>query len=162
MKEKRTYAKEWLNTFVYVFGFMQIAFILRQFLPHSGGNVGLHWYEIIDSLIAALVFSVSHFVIHSDLFDLRIPVNKRIIYCGIPCALVGSRLAYNLGLQDFIPRSANTAVASVVWVLSYLVSLGIYMGIFFIIEIKLKKQSKRYNAALERYKNTPNSDLPKW
>ena len=157
MKETRTYVKEWLNTFIYVFGFMQIAFILRQFLPHSGGNVGLHWYEISDSFVAALVFSVSHFVIHSDLLDHCIPVNKRIIYCGIPCALVGLRLAYNLGLQDFIPRSANTAVASVVWMLSYLVSLTIYMGIFFVIEIKLKKQGRCYNAALEKYKKESNT-----
>ena len=159
MKETRTYVKEWLNTFIYIFGFMQIAFILRQFLPHSGGNVGLHWYEISDSFFAALVFSASHFAIHSDLLDSRISVKQRIICCGIPCALAGLRLSYNLGLQDFIPRSTNTVVASVVWMLSYLVSLAIYMGIFFAIELRLKKQSKRYNAALEKYKKESNSNL---
>ena len=153
MKKNRKYVKEWMNTFVYTWGLMQIVFTLKQFLPHSGIYEGLNWYEIFASFISALVFSVSYFVINSDCFDDRITVRKRIIYCSIPCTLTGLLLTYNLGLQNFIPRIPNVAVASVVWMLSYLVSIGIYVGIFFVISIKHKKQSKKYNAALDRYKN---------
>lgn len=152
MKKNCKYAKEWLNTFVYVFGLMQILFTLKQFLPHFGGSGGITWYDIFASFISALVFSVSHFVINSDLLDSRISVKKRVIYCGTPCALTGLLLSYHLGLQHFIPHIANTAVASVVWTLSYFVSIAIYVGVFFVIERKHKKQSESYNAALEKYK----------
>lgn len=153
MKNKRKYVKEWLNTFVYVFGLMQIVFVLKQFLPHMGLYEGINWYEIFASFISALVFSASYFTINSDCLDDRISVRKRIILCSIPCTLSGLLLSYNFGLQSFIPRIPNVAVASVVWVLSYLVSIGIYVGIFFIISMKHKKQRVQYNAALDRYKN---------
>jgi len=152
MKENRKYVKEWLNTFVYVFGLLQILFTIKQFLPHFGGTGGITWYDIFASSISALVFSVSHFVINSDWLDNRISVKKRVIYCGIPCALTGLLLSYNLGLQHFMPHVANKAVASAVWVLSYLVSIGVYVGIFFAIERRYKKQSKSYNEALEKFK----------
>lgn len=152
MNKNRKYAKELLNTFVYVFGLMQIIFTAKQFLPHFGGTGGITWYDIFASIVSSLVFSTSHFVINSDWIDERIPVKKRIIYCGIPCALTGLLLSYNLGLQHFIPHISNVAVASVVWTLSYFVSIGIYVGIFFVISIKHKMQSKKYNAALDRYK----------
>jgi len=153
MKKNRKYAKEWLNAFVYIFGLMQIVFTLKQFLPHFGIYGGINWYEIFASFISALVFSVSYFVINSDCLDNRISVRKRIIYCSIPCTLTGLLLSYNFGLQNFIPRIPNVAVASAVWTLSYLVSICIYVGIFFVISIKHKKQSESYNAALEKYKN---------
>lgn len=153
MKKNRKYAKEWLNAFVYFFGLMQIVFTLKQFLPHFGIYGGINWYEIFASFISALVFSVSYFVINSDCLDNRISVRKRIIYCSIPCTLTGLLLSYNFGLQNFIPRIPNVAVASAVWTLSYLVSICIYVGIFFVISIKHKKQSESYNAALEKYKN---------
>ena len=51
MKENRKYVKEWLNTFVYVFGLMQIVFTLKQFLPHFGGYGGINWYDIFASFI---------------------------------------------------------------------------------------------------------------
>ena len=152
MKENRKYVKEWLNTFVYVFGLMQIVFTLKQFLPHFGGYGGINWYDIFASFISALVFSASHFVINSDWLDSRFSVKKRVICCGIPCALAGLLLSYELGLQHFMPHIPNKDVASVVWVLFYLVSIGIYVGIFFLVERKYKKQSKSYNDALERYK----------
>ena len=132
---------------------MQIVFTLKQFLPHFGIYGGINWYEIFASFISALVFSVSYFVINSDCLDNRISVRKRIIYCSIPCTLTGLLLSYNFGLQNFTPRIPNVAVASAVWTLSYLVSICIYVGIFFVISIKHKKQSESYNAALEKYKN---------
>lgn len=153
MKKIRKHVKEWLNTFVYIFGLMQIVFTLKQFLPHFGIYEGINWYEIFASFISALVFSVSYFVINSDCLDNRISVRKRIIYCSVPCTLTGLLLSYNFGLQNFIPRIPNVAIASVVWVLSYLVSIGIYVGIFFVISMKHKKQSEKYNAALDKYKN---------
>ena len=51
-----------------------------------------------------------------------------------------------------MPHIANKAVASAVWVLSYLVSIGVYVGVFFVVERNYKKQSKSYNEALEKYK----------
>ena len=66
MKENRKYVKEWLNTFVYVFGLLQILFTIKQFLPHFGGTGGITWYDIFASFISALVFSLSHFIINSD------------------------------------------------------------------------------------------------
>lgn len=152
MKKNHKYVKEWLNAFVFIFGLMQIVFTLKQFLPHFGLYEGINWYEIFASFISALVFSVSYFVINSDCLDNRISVRKRIIYCSIPCTLTGLLLSYNFGLQSFIPRIPNVAVASVVWVLSYLLSIGIYVGIFFIISMKNKKQSESYNEALAKYK----------
>lgn len=152
MKKNRKYVKELLNTFVYVFGLLQILFTIKQFLPHFGGTGGITWYDIFASFISALVFSASHFIINSDWLDSRISVKKRVIYCGAPCALAGLLLSYNFGLQTYIPHIPNVAVASVVWMLSYLLSIGIYVGIFFIISIKHKKQSVQYNAALARYK----------
>jgi len=152
MKVNRKYVKEWLNTFVYVFGLLQILFTIKQFLPHFGGTGGITWYDIFASFISALVFSLSHFIINSDWLDSRISVKKRVIYCGIPCALVGLLLSYNFGLQTYIPRIPNIVVASVVWIIAYLVSIGIYVGVFFVIIIKQKKQSEKYNAALDRYK----------
>ena len=152
MKKNRMYVKEWLNTFVYVFGLLQILFTIKLFLPHFGGTGGINWYNIFASFISAFVFSVSHFVISSDWLDNRISVRKRIIYCGIPCTLTGLLLSYNLGLQHFVPHIANKAVASAVWVLSYLVSIGVYVGVFFAVERNYKKQSKSYNEALEKYK----------
>jgi len=153
MKKNCKYVKEWLNTFVYIWGLMQIVFTLKQFLPHFGIYGGINWYEISASFISALVFSVSYFVINSDCLDNRISVKKRIIYCSVPCTLTGLLLSYNLGLQSFIPHISNVAVASVVWTLSYLVSIGIYVGIFFVISVKHKRQIKKYNTALDRYKN---------
>lgn len=47
MNENRKYVKEWLNTFVYVFGLMQILFTIKQFLPHFGGNGGITWYDYL-------------------------------------------------------------------------------------------------------------------
>ena len=152
MKKNRRYVKEWLNAFVYIFGLMQIVFTVKQFLPHFGIYEGINWYEIFASFISALVFSVSYFVINSDWLDNRISVRKRIIFCSVPCALTGLLLAYNFGLQNFIPRIPNVAIASAVWVLSYLLSIGIYVGIFFIISMKNKKQSESYNEALAKYK----------
>lgn len=152
MKKNSKYAKEWLNTFVYIFGLMQIVFTLRQFLPMFGGSGGIIRQDIVVSLVSALVFSVSHFVINSDWLDNRISVKKRIIYCGIPCTLIGLLLSSRLGLQFFIPHIGNVAAASAVWVLSYLVSIGVYVGIFFAVEKKHQKQSESYNAALDRYK----------
>ena len=118
MKKNRKYAKEWLNAFVYFFGLMQIVFTLKRFLPRFGIYGGINWYEIFASFISALVFSVSYFVINSDCLDNRISVRKRIIYCSIPCTLTGLLLSYNFGLQNFIPRIPNVAVASAVWCLS--------------------------------------------
>ena len=157
MKKNRKYVKEWLNTFVYIFGLVQIVFILTQFLPQQGIYArriftGINWQEIVASLISALVFSVSYFVINSDCLDDRVSLRKRIIYCSIPCSLTGLLLSYFFGLQNFIPHIPNKAVASIIWILTHLVSIGIYVGIFFIISTKHKKQSKRYNEALEKYK----------
>ena len=152
MKKNREYVKEWFHTFIYILGLIQILFTIKQFLPMFGGGGGIDWYDITTSLVSALVFSVSHFVIKSDWLDNRISVKKRIIYCGIPCTLIGLLLSSRLGLQFFIPHIGNVAVASAVWVFSYLVSIGIYVGIFFAIERKYKNQSEKYNAALDRYK----------
>lgn len=153
MKKNHKYIKEWLNTFVYIFGLLQVLFTIKQFLPHFGGTGGISWYDIFASFISALVFGTSYFVINSDCLDNRISMKKRIICCCVPCTLTGLLLSYNLGLQSFIPRFPNVAVASAVWTLSYLVSIGIYVGIFFAISIKHKKQSEKYNAALDKYKN---------
>ena len=130
MKENRKYVKEWLNTFVYIFGLLQVLFTIKQFLPHFGGTGGISWYDIFASFISALVFGTSYFVINSDCLDNCISMKKRIICCCVPCTLTGLLLSYNLGLQSFIPRFPNVAVASAVWTLSYLVSIGIYVGIF--------------------------------
>ncbi len=157
MKKTSKYLKEWLHTVIYVFGLMQIFFFVREFIPPYGrlpltGTSRIWWKDVFFSLICALVFSTSHFIINSDWLDERVSVKKRMIYCGVPCTILGCILPMHFGLQDIIPRSENVVIARVVWILSYLVSIGIYVAIFILIEKKYQKQSESYNAALEKYK----------
>ncbi len=133
---------------------MQVIFMVGNLLPWYSGHDGITWDQVIVSLIAALVFCVSHFIITSDWLDERVSVKKRIIICGIPCTIICCVLAHRLGLQNLMPHIPDIFTASVVWIASYALSVCAYFGIFILIERNHKRQEQKYSVALSKYKET--------
>lgn len=152
MKKDISNANSIITSFVFIFGIMQIIFVLRNLLPMFNGYGGLGWREIVISLVSAVVFGISHFVITAEGLDGKASVKRRVILCGIPCTLIGCVLAGEFGIQKLLPHIANINLASAMWVISYLVSIGIYVAVFFLIELRYRMQGQKYNAALDKYK----------
>lgn len=151
------YFKQFLQSFVFIFGVMQVVFVVGNLLPRYSGRDGITWDQVILSLISSFIFSVSHFIITSDWLDERATVKKRIIICGIPCTIICCLLAFKLGLQRLMPHTSDIFTASALWIASYAISVGAYIGIFILIELNQKKQEQRYSEALSKYKKESNS-----
>lgn len=149
MNKSWGYLKQAAYSVLCGFGLMQFVFLMINLISSRREIV---WVQTVSSLIVAVIFGLSHFLIVSDWLDGRMTVKRRAVCCAGPCTVAGAVLAKELGLQGLIPYIDNVNAASLLWIISYALSVLVYAGVFFVLEINCRRQSKKYNTALNWYK----------
>ena len=151
MKSVNLFVLRFVKIFFMLFGFMQFLFMLRNVIPPYGLGSGILIHHSTISLIVALIFTITHLVVSSEKLDSKISVKARILICSIPCAVACGCLAFDFGLQGWV-FSQDKTTSIMEWTVSFVVSLGGFLLIYFLIEKKYLAAAEKYNKALIAYK----------
>ena len=155
---KIQFLKEWVRTFFFIFGILQLLLAVSTYLWNSF----IVLYDVVLMLFVSAILTTCYFVITSDPVASRRSLILRLVGCSIPFAVVAYILSFTFGFHDkllgilvdtFYEPLIPTKTRIMIEHISSFVSIIIYFGILLLIALRQHKQSKLYNAALDAYKN---------
>lgn len=155
---KIQFLKEWVRTFFFIFGILQLLLAVSTYLWNSF----IVLYDVVLMLFVSAILTTCYFVITSDPVASRRSLILRLVGCSIPFAVVAYILSFTFGFHDklleilvdtFYEPLIPTKIRIMIEHISSFVSIIIYFGILLLIALRQHKQSKLYNAALDAYKN---------
>jgi len=153
---KIQFLKEWVRTFFFIFGILQMVLAVSTYLWNSF----IVLYDVVLMLFVSAILTTCYFVITSDPVANRRAMILRLVGCSIPFALVSWILSFIFGFHDLlidnldifyqplIPTKTRLMIQSI----ASFVSIIFYFGILLLIALRQHKQRKHYNDALDAYK----------
>lgn len=144
---------EVFSTFIIILGIQFLLLMIRA--PFVFPNDDISRYEMKICLITALVFAVAHVFIFSDHIAEKMPMLRRCLISFLPCAVTAGHLVYEFTSSSLLGlRSDGHRLYAQVFDMYFSVivgAIGIVL-VFFLIEMQFRKIGKRYDKALQEYK----------
>jgi len=161
---KIQFLKEWVRTFFFIFGILQLLLAVSAYLWDGATYIparAMHLYDVVLMLFVSAILTTCYFVITSDPVASRRSLILRLVGCSIPFAVVAYILSFTFGFHDklianldiFYQPLIPTKTRIMIGHISSFVSIIIYFGILLLIALRQHKQRKHYNDALDAYKN---------
>ena len=144
---------EVFRTFMIIFGIQFLLLMIRG--PFVYPNDNINRYEMQTCFITALVFAMSHVFIFSDYIAKKMSILHRCLISFLPCAITAGRLLHEFSYPSFLGLRGDgySRFAQVfdMYFSTIIGAVGI-LFVLFIIEKQFRKIGKRYDKALQEYK----------
>ena len=146
--------KEFIHSFLLFMGILFFLLCLRKFLGSISDN-DLGFYGMRDCCIFAAVFALFHAFIFTDSIVERMSIKLRCLIGFLPCSYAAGILVWQFTYPSLLGwRSDGHSQFLQVFdqYFSTIVGAVVILLVFILIEMQFKKIGKRYDKALQEYK----------
>ncbi|MBR6398906.1 MAG: hypothetical protein IKI12_05250, partial [Lachnospiraceae bacterium] len=153
---KRGYIiKKFAFSFFAILGVMFTVFVGYMVLSPNITTPVLSAVDFISIYLTTVMFTLSRFVLYSDILTLKMNLKIRLFIGLIPAAAASFILSYHIGLHNLLhPLYEGISKSMAVFLFAMLVLIS-FLTVFFIwvsLVKRMQKQADSYNDALKKYK----------
>ncbi len=152
---KRGFIKEYTVSFFAILGVMFTVFVGYMVLSPNITTPVLSAVDFISIYLTTVMFTLSRFVLYSDILTLKMNQKIRLFIGFIPAAAASSILSYHIGLHNLLhPLYEGISKSMAVFLFAMLVLISFLTVLFiwgFLVK-RMQKQADSYNDALKKYK----------